>query len=222
MKLKCKSIIRNINLKSEKGSSSVLVIMIMLLLITFGVLAMMSSYSNLKIARKHADWTKDYYRLESNADKTYMEFENLYKAVVEEMDHYLSNDLEIGIESSSLPELVKNALLTDIDANENELCEQKLFLYLLYDKFYNSPIYLLDTSISFNYDIVNEDILNDEEPEISYITVDEETGRQLLTSIKINALNYKNYPEIKEWRELPREFQYDDSIYFNDPEENLQ
>ena len=50
---------------NEKGSSSVLVILVMLLLITFGVLAMMSSYSNLKIARKNASWTQGYYLLES-------------------------------------------------------------------------------------------------------------------------------------------------------------
>ena len=63
MKLRWKKPIKIKPLFSERGSSSVLVIMIMLLLITFGVLAMMSSYSNLKIARKHAQWTSDYYQI---------------------------------------------------------------------------------------------------------------------------------------------------------------
>lgn len=56
--------------KRHKGSSSVLVIMVMLMLITFGVLAMMSSYANLKIARKNAQWISDYYLLEMEATET--------------------------------------------------------------------------------------------------------------------------------------------------------
>lgn len=65
MRLKCKNKFFN----RRKGSSSVLVIMVMLMLITFGVLAMMSSYSNLKIARKNAQWVQGYYALESLTEK---------------------------------------------------------------------------------------------------------------------------------------------------------
>ncbi len=58
-------------INDHRGSSSVLVMMVMLMLISFAVLAMLSSYSHYKIASKNASWTKDYYRLESLANEHY-------------------------------------------------------------------------------------------------------------------------------------------------------
>lgn len=52
-------------LKSNKGSSLVLIILLMVILLVFGVTAMMSSYTDLKLARKNAEWVKDYYNLSS-------------------------------------------------------------------------------------------------------------------------------------------------------------
>lgn len=220
MKSKCRSIIKIMNLKSEKGSSSVLVIMIMLLLITFGVLAMMSSYSNLKIARKHADWTKSYYQLESIAEKNSIDFENLYKKAAKEMDAYIEIDLSESIAASQLPELVKRTLDDDIEEGKTNLVKQKLFLYLLYEKFNSSSLFQMNPSLSFDYDIINQDITEDWDAQLSYITIDDNSGRQLLTSYKIDSVNYGNLPVIDQWRELPQEFQYDEGINFNDPEGN--
>ena len=220
MKSKCRSIIKFMNLKSENGSSSVLVIMIMLLLITFGVLAMMSSYSNLKIARKHAEWTKSYYQLESIAEKNSIDFENLYKKAAKEMDNFVAVDLPEAIAVSQLPELVKDTLNGDIEAGKINLVKQKLFLYLLYDNFNSSSLFQMNPSLSFNYDIINQEITEDWNAQLSYITLDENSGRQLLTSYKIDSVNYGNLPVIDQWRELPQEFQYDEGINFNDPEGN--
>ncbi len=50
------------------GGSSVLVIFLMLLLITLGALAMLSSNSNLRLAKKGAAWMKDYYLLEADGE----------------------------------------------------------------------------------------------------------------------------------------------------------
>ena len=54
-------------IKNEKGSASVLVILIMISLITFGLLAMLLSNSDYKMAKKNAKWLKQQYEIESQA-----------------------------------------------------------------------------------------------------------------------------------------------------------
>jgi len=56
--------IRNV-LKEEKGSSSIFIVIILLCLLTFGVLSLMSSYSDLKLARKAETWVTTYYQLDN-------------------------------------------------------------------------------------------------------------------------------------------------------------
>lgn len=92
MKLACRSTGNKRLMKAHKGSSSVLVIMIMLLMITFGVLAMMSSYSSLKIARKHAAWTEAYYRLESQSDFNMMYIKDVFSEVLLEYDRDVEDE----------------------------------------------------------------------------------------------------------------------------------
>ena len=55
-------------LKSNKGSSLVLIILLMVILVVFGVTAMMSSFTDLKLARKNSEWVKDYYTVSSKGE----------------------------------------------------------------------------------------------------------------------------------------------------------
>lgn len=52
-----------------QGSASILIILIMLALSAFGVLAMMSAYSDYRLAQKNADRIKQHYALETEAQK---------------------------------------------------------------------------------------------------------------------------------------------------------
>ncbi|SMP62874.1 hypothetical protein [Anoxynatronum buryatiense] len=52
---------------AQSGSASVLVIMLALILIVFGVFAMMTAHSGLAIARRNAAWTQRHYDLEGEA-----------------------------------------------------------------------------------------------------------------------------------------------------------
>jgi hypothetical protein len=54
--------------KKKKGSSSIMVILIMLILVIFGVLALMSSYSDLKLSKKNAAWLEKYYKLDAKGE----------------------------------------------------------------------------------------------------------------------------------------------------------
>jgi hypothetical protein len=55
------------SMKSERGSASLMVILIVFTLMLFGVFALMSSYSEYKLSSKYANWTKDYYVLDQQA-----------------------------------------------------------------------------------------------------------------------------------------------------------
>jgi hypothetical protein len=53
---------------SRKGSSSVLVIMILLALVLFGTLALTSTYADLKLSRKGVSWLTAYYELDARGE----------------------------------------------------------------------------------------------------------------------------------------------------------
>ena len=69
-------------LKLRKGSSSLLVILLVVTMVVFGVLAMMSSYSGLKMAKKNAQWTSEYYELEANAEILVYDIKNILQESV--------------------------------------------------------------------------------------------------------------------------------------------
>ena len=69
-------------LKLRSGSSSILVILLVVTMVVFGVLAMMSSYSGLKMAKKNAQWTSEYYELEANAEILVYDIKNILQQSV--------------------------------------------------------------------------------------------------------------------------------------------
>ncbi len=217
MKLRWKKPIKIKPICSERGSSSVLVIMIMLLLITFGVLAMMSSYSNLKIARKHAQWTSDYYQLESIADSDFKSFEQLFDRAIEDtQSHFVNNVLDPST-LTDLPEGIKANL------SEDEAAIDKLFLYHLYDGYMTAPLFDKHYTSNFSFDVTSETLKSGWLPEITFVSKDEATARQLLVKIAIDISKddvQANSIQIVEWREIPAEFEYDETLDFEDPEGN--
>lgn len=179
MKLTCKGITNNSN---TRGSSSVLVIMIMLLLITFGVLAMMSSYSSLKIARKNAEWTKGYYALESQAELSVRQLSVIYK------------------------EAVKNA-----DTNDEGTILSEFYARYAADSLY-------EKHLNATFDASGK-VISGSEPELTILSENEVDGRKMLVTVRFQAT--MNTPfEIIEFREVPKEFTYDEGIEFNDPGDN--
>lgn len=179
MKLTCNGITNNSN---SRGSSSVLVIMIMLLLITFGVLAMMSSYSSLKIARKNAEWTKGYYALESQAELNLQQLGVIYK------------------------EAIKNA-----DTND-----EKTILSAFYGHYTADPLYKNHLNATFD---ASGEVISGSEPELTILSENELDGRKMLVTIRFQSTASKPF-EIIEFREVPKEFSYDEGIEFNDPGDN--
>lgn len=130
MKLKQKILIH----RRQRGSSSVLVIMIMLMLITFGVLSLMSSYSNLKIARKNAQWVQDYYALESIAVQQF----NALKERIDLLEEINEKSLELILKDPVLPNKPLAASIHFTDGGyfveyslEDESIQRRFFTRLL-------------------------------------------------------------------------------------------
>lgn len=55
----------------RRGSSSVLIMMVMIFLVSLGVLLLVSARSNLTLSKKNAQWVQGYYDLESLANQHY-------------------------------------------------------------------------------------------------------------------------------------------------------
>lgn len=73
--------IRKSTIKTNAGSSSILVILIMLTVIVFGVLAMMASFSGYKLSKKNAQVTKERYEVEGRVEKILYSLDNKLKSV---------------------------------------------------------------------------------------------------------------------------------------------
>lgn len=71
---------RTKTLFNKRGSASVIVIMVMLLLVIFGVLAFVSAGSSLRLAQKNAGTIQDYYLLDKQGEIAVGQISALIKA----------------------------------------------------------------------------------------------------------------------------------------------
>ena len=215
MKSECKSIIKTTSHKSKSlrlnGSSSVLVIMIMLLLITFGVLAMMSSYSNLKIAQKKAEWTKDYYQLESISEEGVSHFKVYFENALTELIQMSELDQLNPDFLAQLPEELSTAIIEDPltlkrDVQKWAELETDLFFHILNQKVNQ----LKSDSVNLSYS----------DRVFDFVFIDLDTSRQMRVSIQVNisqnTIKDTDY-EIIQWREVPADFVYEVPLEFGDP-----
>jgi hypothetical protein len=62
-------------LTSQKGASSVLVILLLLALVVFGVAALTTALSGLRLGQKVSDWNESYYRVEGQAARCWAEID---------------------------------------------------------------------------------------------------------------------------------------------------
>ena len=78
---------------SLQGSASVLIILIFLSMSIFGVLSMVSAYSDLKLADKSARWVTEYYALDAEAERLVLEVHTALSGCAAQGD-YLTNAKE--------------------------------------------------------------------------------------------------------------------------------
>jgi hypothetical protein len=84
-------------LTSQKGASSVLVILLLLALVVFGVAALTTALSGLRLGQKVSDWNESYYRLEGQAARCWAEIDAAVSRAAETggpVEQALKNELK--------------------------------------------------------------------------------------------------------------------------------
>jgi len=82
-------------LTSKKGASSILVVLLLVVLVVFGIAALTTALSNLRLGQKNAEWSTAYYTAEAQGQECYAKID---QAVHDAFDSG-ENDIEEAIVS---------------------------------------------------------------------------------------------------------------------------
>lgn len=77
---------------SKKGASSIMVMLMLVVLVVFGIAALTTALSNMRLGQKVVDWNEKYYAAEKTANERYA----VADQVVE--NAFLGGDIAAGIE----------------------------------------------------------------------------------------------------------------------------
>lgn len=224
--------------KSNRGTSSILVILIMVTLIVLGLLALMSTWSELKLARKNADWVKTCYIMDAKAEGILSGIDSTLTEAGKAASDYIAQKSYEKTESGILPAAVQNAVNAGWQ-NARTGGREKEYLDHLYPKLYFllasmgfQPAGNTTVEMKSQFDFTNPSVYETEAalPDnagltLSYLVGDEGSDRNLSVSLEVkpgaiglNQSGEDGYYTITSWKELPKKFQYEDTIDF----ENLE
>ncbi len=111
--------------KKQRGSASVLLMLVMLALITFAALSMMSAHSELKLSRKNAEWVKGYYALDARGEALMRQINSTCGKASEKAASLLT---ETGYNNEeSLPETLRTALSSWASSGRDDAERTELF-----------------------------------------------------------------------------------------------
>ncbi len=198
-------------LKNEKGASSVLVILMMIVLVVFGLSALSSSLAGIRLSDRSFAWSEEYYVLESQAEKTLFEIDRILAKAEEdainrtirvyESDRnryssgYLEEDFRINFLKSAVQGLEKledRGLIEMSGQNTNEIL---VFATFSEDEKSNSKN--IDMGIKV------------EPPEYEFDTTGEELSGTRVTP------GGKRYT-VTSWKEWQKPFEYEGDMDFTD------
>lgn len=70
------------NIFSEKGASSIMVVLLLVVLLVFGIAALTTALSNARLGQKVDDWDDKYYAAEKEANVDYAEIDKAVSAAI--------------------------------------------------------------------------------------------------------------------------------------------
>ncbi len=209
-----------INFKNEKGASSVLVIIMMVVLLVFGLAVLTTSLSNVRLSDRKKAWLEDYYTLEADVETTIANYDGLLKeAEFMALAYIDTNDYEEDYM---------------IDGPLEGPLRQQVFAIAYHDyvvEFISNAIAGDENATFYVMDIDMDDILSGELIKPMELTFDVASKlgdypKHIQVSMAINGANPLNINEdmslinryslvrYKQWQDA---FEYDDSIDFDDP-----
>jgi hypothetical protein len=151
-------------LKSNKGSSSILLILILITLVVLGVTALVSSFADLKLARKNAEWMKNYYQLDSEAEKFVSNMDSCLLKAVTNADNYNKYKCYLKPEVNGISAEIQKSIAQgwlicggnkEKEQKFTEITRKKLYFYYAasYIKAYSKEN---NYSVKYKYDILND------------------------------------------------------------------
>ena len=223
-------------LKSNRGSSSVLVIFVMVALVIFGVLSLMSSYANLKLSRKNLEWSGKYYALDSRGQACVEKVDGCLLAAEKEAKAYME-EIETGAVQPSAGDIpediaarIKEQALLYAGQGEGRFVRntwKKLYYYLAAAKIKNltlgegirlelSPDYVRDGRLFDG----NVEIPSAKGLAVSLKTEGKKNGHEpwLEMGLQVLCPDYGSKPgeaprlEIRKWKVRQDEFEYQDGL----------
>lgn len=100
-------------IRSKKGASSILVILMLVVLVVFGVAALTTAISNVRLGQKAADWNDKYYSADAKANEMYAQIDKAvsdwrtaclqYSGVQPDLNDFL-NELEFDVRIAEVGE----------------------------------------------------------------------------------------------------------------------
>lgn len=224
MNLNSKSKLKSLFI-SNRGSSSVLVILIMVMLVVLGLLALMSTWADLKLARKNASWSKAYYSLDSKAEFRLAEIDACLLDADESAGTYmLTKDYERP-ESIYLPVSFQQVVHERWQTAQSSGDESE-FVDSLYEKLYYAYSVIGLKELTNSELEVESELDFDNDTVKVYTTVHEdlpEDGRSILLGITLQSRSSGSESgseryRIISWKELPKSFEYEDALDFDEME----
>lgn len=103
-------------LQSQKGSSTVLIALLMIVLVVFGLLSLTTTASELKLAKRNAESHKDYYALDSEGAKFVHHVRLLVEKALEEADRNYEEAFYLSMENlleKELPHVRRETLFEE-------------------------------------------------------------------------------------------------------------
>jgi hypothetical protein len=195
-------------MSNEKGSSSVLVVLTLLMLVLFGVLGMMSSFSEYKIAQKNAAWTQEYYA-----------FEALANGQLEIMDTEISIKkkeakviFDLWKTGKSYADQVSEPIAKILESKHKGIGEKELTERLVYSVLMKAWLedYGTEPIVQWGMDNGNLTLLYT-------VTLEMDSGRRYIVQVDLLPENKTPY-QVMMWREIPKTFDYSEGIEFEDVE----
>lgn len=92
----------------RRGSASILVIMLSLVLVVFGVFSMMTAHAGLAVARRHGEWNTKYHQVESETALIAAEFHQLVFDETADVTSFMADDTDVSDQAKTIMQSIES------------------------------------------------------------------------------------------------------------------
>lgn len=139
----------------RKGISTIVVVFMVIILVTFGLSTMLSSNLNYKLSEKSSNWSKNYYELDYLGEKDYFEIEKILNTCERTAVEYIMNKEYLKDNSEYLDSSHQKKLKKIYEDNPTTSS-----IYTILNSVYKEKAYEL-ISLSDNYDFSNTSLVSE-------------------------------------------------------------